>query len=56
MISRATGRVVGLVNTTSIGTNPYTACSLDHPCEPEPSQADPSGNVYATNIDGRTSR
>lgn len=52
VISRITGRVVGLVNTTSIGTDPLTACSLDHPCEPEPSQDDPSGNVSASNVEG----
>ncbi|MBM3801391.1 MAG: trypsin-like peptidase domain-containing protein [Acidimicrobiia bacterium] len=35
VISRLTGRLLGLVNTTTAGGRPrYTECSLDHPCEP----------------------
>jgi len=35
VISRVTGRVLGLVNTTTAGGRPrYTECALDHPCEP----------------------
>lgn len=35
VISRLTGRVLGLVNTTTAGGRPrYTECTLDHPCEP----------------------
>jgi hypothetical protein len=34
VISRLTGRLLGLVNTTTIGAVRYTECSLNHPCEP----------------------
>jgi hypothetical protein len=35
-ISRRTGRVIGLANTTTNGGRaPFTACVLDHPCEPQ---------------------
>jgi hypothetical protein len=34
VISRYSGRVVGLVNTTTNGAAPYTECALNHPCEP----------------------
>jgi hypothetical protein len=33
VISRITGRVVAIVNTTTAGAAPYTDCYLDHPCE-----------------------
>lgn len=36
VISRATGRLLGLVSTTTIGAVRYTECFLDHPCEPTP--------------------
>ncbi len=35
VISRITGQVIGLVNTTTAGGRlRYTECALDHPCEP----------------------
>ena len=35
-MSRRTGRIIGLVNTTTNGGRaPYTGCLLDHPCEPQ---------------------
>lgn len=34
VISRQTGQVIGLVNTTTTGAVPYTECVLNHPCEP----------------------
>lgn len=34
VISRRTGEVVGLVNTTTIGAAEYTDCFLNSPCEP----------------------
>ncbi|BCS35188.1 trypsin [Luteitalea sp. TBR-22] len=43
VISRVSGHVIGLLNTTTQGGRaPYTACALDHPCEPQGS-ADPVG-------------
>jgi hypothetical protein len=36
VISRATGLLLGLVNTTTIGAVRYTECFLNHPCEPAP--------------------
>lgn len=51
VISRVTGRVIGLLSTTTQGgRRPYTECSLDHPCEPQDDR-DPIGLVemsYAT--------
>lgn len=51
VISRRSGRVVGLLNTTTQGGRaPYTECALDHPCEPQ-GLADPLGReemAYAT--------
>ncbi len=34
VISRRTGRLLGLMSTTTIGAVPYTECFLNHPCEP----------------------
>jgi hypothetical protein len=34
VISQRTGRVLGLLNTTTAGAVPYTECFLNHPCEP----------------------
>jgi hypothetical protein len=43
VISRLTGRVIGLLSTTTQGGRaPYTECALDHPCEPQ-GMADPLG-------------
>lgn len=36
VLSRISGRLLGLVNTTTIGAVPYSECFLDHPCEPSP--------------------
>lgn len=36
VLSRLTGRLLGLVNTTTIGAVRYTECFLNHPCEPAP--------------------
>jgi hypothetical protein len=36
VISRRTGRLLGLMNTTTIGAAPYSDCFVDHPCEPVP--------------------
>lgn len=53
VISRLTGRVLGLLNTTTIGAVRDTECSLNHPCEPtlrgEISQPDTS---YMTPVAG----
>jgi hypothetical protein len=34
VLSRVSGRLLGLVNTTTIGAVRFTECFLDHPCEP----------------------
>jgi hypothetical protein len=34
VISRQTGRLVGLLNTSTIGAPRFTDCALNHPCEP----------------------
>jgi hypothetical protein len=36
VISRRTGRLLGLMNTTTIGAAPDSDCFIDHPCGPVP--------------------
>ena len=49
VISRRTGRVVALLNTTNEFAPPYSACQVDSPCEPEGKDAtQPAGTSYAT--------
>lgn len=54
VLSRRTGRIVGLVNTTTSGGRPaYTECSLDHPCEPiSHGEASRPSTTYATPVIG----
>jgi len=53
VISRRTGRVVGLLNTTNASAPWYTACQIDSPCEPTGVVAtQPSDTSYATPMIG----
>jgi trypsin-like peptidase len=49
VISRRTGRIVALVNTTNAFAEPYSTCQPDSPCEPVGTGAvQPPGTSYAT--------
>jgi hypothetical protein len=49
VISRLTGRLVGLLNTTNAGQPWYTACEIDSPCEPTRTGSEqPENTSYAT--------
>jgi hypothetical protein len=49
VISRRTGRIVALLNTTNAFAAPYSACQIDSPCEPaEKDAVQPTGISYAT--------
>jgi hypothetical protein len=51
VISRRTGRIVALLNTTNAFATPYSACQIDSPCEPEGKDAvQPESTSYATPI------
>jgi hypothetical protein len=53
VISRRTGRLVGLLNTTNAGAPWYTACLIDSPCEPAGVAAEqPPDTSYATPLIG----
>jgi len=53
VISRRTGRIVALVNTTNMGAPWYTACELDSPCEPtRGGSVQPQNTSYATPLVG----
>lgn len=56
VISRRTGAVLGLVHTTTSGGRaPYTACALDHPCEPlVDGEVSRPGTSYAIPLTGVT--
>jgi Trypsin-like peptidase domain len=45
VISRQTGRLLGLLNTTTIGAVPFTDCFLNHPCEPVPGDVASQANT-----------
>lgn len=49
VISRRTGRIVALLNTTNTFAEPYSACQPDSPCEPSgPDAVQPPATSYAT--------
>jgi hypothetical protein len=49
VISRRTGRIVALLNTTNTFAEPYSACQPDSPCEPAGKDAvQPPATSYAT--------
>jgi len=49
VISRKTGRIVALLNTTNAFAEPYSACQPDSPCEPTGKDAvQPEATSYAT--------
>lgn len=51
VISRGTGRVLALVNSTTAGAVPFTDCFLDHPCEASPgSTAGRADTNYASGV------
>ena len=51
VISRRTGRVVALINTTNAFAQPYSACQPDSPCEPAGKDAvQPPATSYATPV------
>jgi hypothetical protein len=54
VISQLTGRVLGLVNTSTTGGRPpYTECTIAHPCEPKGSAAEGrEETTYATPLVG----
>jgi Trypsin-like peptidase domain len=53
VISRRTGALLGLVNTTTIGAVPHTDCALNDPCEPSPGHAASRANTsYMTPLVG----
>ena len=53
-MSRRTGRVIGLANTTTNGGRaPFTGCLIDHPCEPQVGgEASRAETTYITPIFG----
>jgi hypothetical protein len=53
VISRRTGQVVALINTSNAGQPWYTACDLDSPCEPKGAGSEqPRNTSYATPLVG----
>ena len=53
VISRRTGRIVGLLNTTNAQVAWYTACQIDSPCEPTGVNAEqPEDTSYVTPLIG----
>jgi hypothetical protein len=53
VISRRTGRLVGLLNTSNAGAPWYTACQIDSPCEPAgTTSAQPEDTSYVTPLIG----
>jgi len=53
VISRRTGRIVALLNTSNAGQPWYTACELDSPCEPtRTGSVQPENTSYATPLVG----
>jgi hypothetical protein len=53
VISRLTGRVIGLLNTSNAGAPWYTACQIDSPCEPTGIDVtQPENSSYATPLIG----
>ena len=53
VISRRTGRIVALLNTTNTGAPWYTACQINSPCEPtRTGSVQPQNTSYATPLVG----
>jgi hypothetical protein len=53
VISRRTGRLLGLVNTTTLGSEGLADCALNRPCEADGASAAPlDGTSYAARVDG----